>query len=205
MKTAITAAAILLAGATMANAADLQGRGSQGMKDAAGVSVSWEGPYIGAQAGYGDFGDSEKSAEGGTGGATLGYRLQRGSLVFGPYASVNWSTSSIKFPGDEEGDAGGKVEKGIGWSAGGEAGWLLSKDVLGYVKVGYTQNFYNEKRDGGTNTFRLDGVEFGGGAEVNVGPGISIGAEYLRREMSEEGVSENLGLVTAKYRFPVRN
>jgi outer membrane immunogenic protein len=185
MKTISIAAAILLAGTTVASATDLTRNGSASIKDAPGTAVSWEGSYIGGQVGYADFG-----GEGVIGGVHAGYDFQRGIIVFGPYASVNWSGAEIKAPN-------GVVDKGIDWSIGGRAGVLVSPRILAYGKVGFTQVEYNFS--GGTDV--LNGAEFGGGAEYNVAPGLFVGAEYLRRELHDGDVNENIGLATVKYKI----
>jgi outer membrane immunogenic protein len=191
MRTITLAAAILLAGATAATAADL-GRGSStgSMKDAPGTSVSWEGAYAGAQAGYASFGASDVDGDGVIGGLNAGYDFQRGVLVFGPYASVNWSNAELT--------SESVVQKGIDWSVGGRAGVLVSPRILAYGKAGFTQTEYDIK-GGGSDV--MQGVEFGPGVEFSVAPGLFIGAEYLRREIHDGDVHEDLGLLTAKFKI----
>jgi outer membrane immunogenic protein len=188
MKSLSLAAALLLAGATAVSATDLAYRNTTGgVKDAAGTVVSWEGAYVGAHAGIANFGDSDSSGDGAIGGIHGGYDIQRGAVVFGPYASVNWSNAEIKTPD-------GVVEKGIDWSVGGRAGVEFGR-VLAYGKVGFVQTEYSIR---GTETMR--GVEFGPGIEFNVAPGLFLGAEYLHREVGSNDVTEDLGLVTVKFK-----
>lgn len=191
MKTITLAAAILMAGATAAGAADLSRGSSAGsIKDAPGTSVTWEGAYIGAQVGFASFGDADISGDGAIGGIHGGYDFQRSIVVFGPYASVNWSNAELKTPDST-------VEKGLDWSIGGRAGVLVSPRILAYGKVGFTQTEY--KGSGKTET--MNGVEFGPGVEFNVAPGLFVGGEYLRREVREGDVHEDIGLATVKYKI----
>ena len=94
-------ASILLATASMANAADLPPQSPPPVRAPVAVSPAfdWSGFYIGAMGGYG-WSDSVTIAgvsisnpnfQGGFAGGTLGYNVQMGQFVFGGEVDAAWS------------------------------------------------------------------------------------------------------------------
>ena len=182
--------------------------------------------YVGATVGYSvasadvsldvplvAFGDG-LSAESANGGFTAGcdYRVNR--FLIGGWADYTWHGADFK--ASIVGIPIAEVELERQWSIGGRIGSYVTDNTLLYGLIGYTRVSTSDLTWLGDafGISDLDGVVYGGGLEVDVGSGVTIGAEYRYTDLEDRDVAIipdalNLNLdtsihtarVVAKYRF----
>lgn len=150
------------------------------------------------------------SADGANGGFTAGcdYRVNR--FLIGGWADYTWHGAEFKV--SIAGTPIAEVELERQWSIGGRIGSYVTDNTLLYGLIGYTRVSTSD-----LTISDLDGVVYGGGLEVDVGSGVTIGAEYRYTDLEDRDVAIipdalNLNLdtsihtarVVAKYRFDFR-
>ena len=157
------------------------------------------------------------SAEGANGGFTAGcdYRVNR--FLIGGWADYTWH--GAEFKASIVGIPIAEVELERQWSIGGRIGSYVTDNTLIYGLIGYTRVSTSDLTGPGYafGISDLDGVVYGGGLEVDVGSGVTIGAEYRYTDLEDRDVAIipdalNLNLdtsihtarVVAKYRFDFR-
>lgn len=144
----------------------------------------WSGAYVGLS--YGTTASDFKFAlgsvvdlEGGNLlGAHAGYLFQRGSFVFGgelAYARINGMTDPLFFQEPVDSVVDLKAKAGI-----------ASNRVLFYGVVGYSMSEFN--LDGGV--WKTDGVALGAGVDFALSNRLSVGVEYLSRDLSGAEASD---------------
>jgi opacity protein-like surface antigen len=115
---------------------------------------------------------------GSIGGVHAGYLFQRGSLVYGgevAYGKVNGSVVEI-FDGNDEIDNVLDLKGRLGFAT----NRALVYGVLAYSWADYLQG-------GGGDDYKVDGIGFGLGAEYAVSDRVSVGLEYLSRDLPGSG------------------
>jgi len=166
---------------------------------------NWTGPYIGAHAGgvsgnasttdnEADWGKDPKfigpfdfNPSGAFGGATAGYDLQLGNLVFGVEADLGYMNlaGATDTPSSQSGNHQTiALDGGLYGTATARAGFLLTSSTLLYGKGGFA--FYNGEatqattapgyETNGTSTFT--GWVAGGGLEQRISDNVSLKVEY---------------------------
>ena len=141
-------------------------------------------------------------------GAGVGYDFQMGGLVAGIEAEASDSTldecvSDVDLVGDEL-----CVQAGRDLYVGGRVGAAVSRNVLLYGKVGYTNaRVALDYEDGTTGTVldfeegeNLDGVRVGAGLEFALGPNSFAKAEY-RYSNYEQGFDRHQAVAGFGFRF----
>jgi len=123
-------------------------------------------------------------------GATLGYDMQSGNIVYGLELEATESTGNIS-------DATGRIEAGRDLYAGGRLGVVVGDTALLYAKAGYTNARVSSPGLGGDNG---DGVRVGAGIEYQLSDNMFARGEY-RYSNYEAGVSRNQGLVSLGMKF----
>ena len=123
-------------------------------------------------------------------GASLGYDMQSGHIVYGAEFEATESTGKIS-------NAGGRIEVGRDLYAGGRLGYVLGDSTLLYTKAGYTNARSSSPGLGGTNG---DGVRVGAGVEFKLSQNVFARGEY-RYSDYEDGISRNQGLVGLGVKF----
>jgi high affinity Mn2+ porin len=185
---AATAASALLAGTAMA--AD-KGGGPVSLPSVAAGPVatapiaSWTGCYGGGAVGYA-VSNTELSApgfgsiidgigaEGHSFAAVGGCDLQLGRLVLGAFGDYTWHQ-------DHEAALFGGVIGSLDeqWAVGGRAGVLLNETTLAYGTVAYTEA---DLTLGGMDVTH-EGIQYGGGVEIQIGSGFAIDARYTYSDL----------------------
>lgn len=188
MKFKIIAAA-LLAGTTVASAADLPTR--TGAPAPVPYAANWSGFYLGGFGGYGwggkfssNDGDVASASElsGGFGGGTIGYNWQamHSQLVWGVEVDVAASDMSLTY---NEGGASSSYKVNSFGSVTGRLGTTAFNSALLYVKGGYA--WANTKLNvmDGADSFSSgefhSGFTIGAGLEYLVAPAWSAKVEYM--------------------------
>jgi len=123
-------------------------------------------------------------------GATLGYDIQSGNVVYGAELEATESTGNIS-------NAGGRLEAGRDLYAGARLGFVVGDAALLYAKAGYTNARVSSPGFGGENG---DGVRVGAGVEYQLSTNMFARGEY-RYSNYEDGVSRNQGLVSLGMKF----
>lgn len=222
----ILCAASVAALAASANAADIY-RAEGGLKDGpVYIANTWTGFYLGANAG-GAWGKEKIKddvndgvtpgpfrywASGALGGATAGYNLQRGSLVFGVEADAGYldlggsriigsanaaAHQDVTLGGGVYGDVTGRVgytfDRTLVYGKGGFA-FFNGQGKQATTNPGYTPT--------GTDTFT--GWTAGAGVEHFISPAWSVKAEYLHFDFgTQAGYQTNVADTSSPigYRF----
>ena len=163
---------------------------------ASGVNAqNWQGAYMGL--GFGGVFDNHK-VTGISGFGTDGYS---GTLIAG-YDFVP-TNSKLLFGVWTQGDLNSAVTK-IGsaefnrqgdWAIGGRAGYIVAPNVLLYGAVGYTQAYYDTNIPH-TGLGNIEGVTYGGGAELQVTNGLFSRLEYRHDDYNPAGFSSGKDTVT---------
>ncbi|MDX2264475.1 MAG: outer membrane protein [Hyphomicrobiales bacterium] len=179
--TAILGGALML-GATQANAADIYHSG--GMKDAPAPYHSWAGLYAGLHAGYAwsEYGEGFNflnDADGFSGGAQIGYNIQRGIIVFG--IEGDFSLTDIgnrRFASEAETDWTASIRGRLGVST----DWALFYATAGVAFADVYADAGGPFKDDDT----LVGYVVGAGFEKMVRDNISVRLEYLYADYGDE-------------------
>jgi outer membrane immunogenic protein len=194
MKTITLAAAIMLAGATAAGAADL-GRGSStgSIKDVPSTQA-WTGPYIGIHGGYAlssheanidvngtnVFDLNGLSGRGGTVGVIVGYdHVVIPQLLIGAYGEYNITDLDTTLTvGPKASMFDGRLHQGDTWVIGGRIGTFV-RGTLVFLNAGYAHSDFTASAVGlGSLTKEADGVVVGGGVELPLGAGWFANVKY---------------------------
>ncbi len=187
------AATMLIAGP--ASAADLAVKAPP--PGAAFIASPWDGPYIGANLGYGATSFEEtisvpgasasasEHANGVVGGFQAGYNKQYGTFVLG--LETDFELTSIS-----KTDAFGVTTK-LPWfgTTRTRLGFLLNPALLLYATGGVAYGRVEESVPGASVKIPGVGWTAGAGLQWALTPQWSIGAEYLHVEL--DGPSENVG------------
>jgi outer membrane immunogenic protein len=123
-------------------------------------------------------------------GASLGYDIQSGNVVYGVELEATESTGNTTIAGE-------RVEAGRDLYAGGRLGFVVGDAALLYAKAGYTNARLSSPGLGGDNG---DGVRVGAGIEYLLSVNMFARGEY-RYSNYEAGVSRNQGLVSLGMKF----
>lgn len=167
-------------------------------------SNSFEGFYIGAQAGYGmtDMEVNDRNggnllngnmhADGILGGVFAGYGFMSDRVYFGLEADFEYSDVDQKMTYD--GDSF-RAEKEYGFSVSGRLGYEIVDNAMVYFRLGYNGSEYEFKEvSGGVTTKKddfLNGFELGLGAEMMIHDNVTMRLEYKHtffEDMSKNNV-----------------
>jgi outer membrane immunogenic protein len=194
MKTTTLFPCVALLAASAANAADLPAR-KAGPDFVPPPPFFFEGPYVGAQAGYAAFGDRMQSllapnnvvldstrARGGSfiGGAHLGYDWHSGPIVYGLVGDVSGAggrnnTNDLFF------GYGVQNTMGVQGSIRGRLGLNYERALLyvtGGLEAAGHDHAYQAPLDAMTNHYVLFSTTFGAGVEYAFDPRWSANVEY---------------------------
>jgi outer membrane immunogenic protein len=196
LRSAALSAALLLAPAVPAVAADLGGRPARPIPAEPPPGSwqplqieQWTGLYFGATYGYADGkidwdDDLKIDHSGGIGTLFAGYNLQLGRAVIGVEADV-WGL----------GDVSGEDDLGLAtadldrlYSVRGRLGFLATPALLVYATGGGAWASYDLKLPGGTESHTFSGYQVGGGTELMLSPHWTVKLEYLFTDLSSEDV-----------------
>ncbi|MFZ1468283.1 MAG: outer membrane beta-barrel protein [Paracoccaceae bacterium] len=185
MKHFISAVAVVMASSTLAVAGGpiTPYVEPQPMQPAAVAVHDWSGVYVGL--GYGkasadvvftpggavDFNDGTITS------LHAGYLLQRGSLVYGGELSFGSISDLYAIPGFGNND---EIDRVIDLKA--RLGFAADRFQL-YGVLGYSKATYTEVPGG---DWDADGMAYGIGAEYAVSQRMTIGVEYLARDLSAD-------------------
>ncbi|MFM1816080.1 MAG: hypothetical protein RLZ98_2775 [Pseudomonadota bacterium] len=131
----------------------------------------WSGLYAGAQIGAA-IGDSD----GLIGGATLGYNIQAGQLVWGVETDISAS------------DISGPIALDWLWTLRGRLGIPLGGSIMPYVTGGLAVGDVSADFGGFTETQTNTGWTIGGGLEVALAPNWTLKGEYLYVDLGDVDV-----------------
>lgn len=191
-----TAATILVAGSV--SAADLAVKAP--LQAPPFMASPWDGPYIGANIGFGssDFSvtgsipgasaTDSVTGSGVVGGVQLGYNKQFGTFVLGLETDFDGTSISNTTDG---------LSTKLPWfgTTRARAGFLLNPVLLFYGTGGVAYGHAEISEPAASVTVPGVGWAVGGGVQYAFTPQWSIGAEYLHVEL--DGPSANSGPVTA--------
>jgi outer membrane immunogenic protein len=179
-KLVMAAAAVLAAGVSTAQAADL---GYYRSTTPYTVNqplnaFSWAGPYLGGNLGYsfGNVSNSVTKPSGFTGGVQGGYNWQSGNVVFGAEGDLQFSTADDKF-------ASWKFSNPWFGTVRGRIGYAMN-DVLIYGTGGLAFGQLRSETFLASESHTSAGWTIGGGAEVAFAPRLSAKIEYLYISLS---------------------
>ena len=191
----LAGAALSVASATAASAADMQARPYTKAPPPALVSpaYNWSGFYIGAMGGYA-FGSGDNEGSGGFGGGTIGYNWQFFGSPFVLGVEVDAAGASIKDSltedqggllvtqdnkvnalGSVTGRAGFAMDAALIYAKGGYA-WANNKATISAPALGITSS------DSQTHS----GYTLGGGVEYMFAPNWSAKGEYMFTSLGSE-------------------
>jgi outer membrane immunogenic protein len=166
---------------------------------------SWDGPYVGAEGGYGwgnvaepfgnvggPFNESEAPAKqtGGLFGVNLGYNwLVQPKWLVG--IEGNWDWSTIR--GNDGGSGGDVNAVDQNWNASlrARAGFLVTSSTLLFATGGYElmNADLKDERIPQSHTAMFNGWTFGGGIEQEIVPNVTARLEYRWSDYSQKRVS----------------
>ncbi len=181
-KFAFAAVAVLVAGATAAQAADLPYRS----RNSAPYTVqqplnaySWAGPYLGATLGYewGSVSNSPTKPKGIVGGATAGYNMQSGAVVFGLEGDISATGADDRF-------ATYKFSNPWFGTVRGRLGYAFN-NVLLYGTAGLAFGSLEAEANGLQQSQTSVGWTAGVGAEVGIYQNWTAKIEYLYVDLSK--------------------
>ncbi len=155
--------------------------------------TDWSGPYVGVLFATGsatqdfvhDFGEGTESwtgadLEGTMYGAFAGYNAQRGSYVFGVEGA--YSTGLFSWAESlRETETGQELTNVIDLKA--RAG-IVAGDALIYGFAGWSMGDYRMYDMYSDNTYAVDGMNYGVGADFLITDSIFVGADYIVRDLS---------------------
>jgi opacity protein-like surface antigen len=147
----------------------------------------WSGAYAGLSYGttsarFAEQGDVIEFTDGTVAGVYGGYLVQRGSFVYGgelAYGAISDAFNPLAVIG-----SGTSFDRVFDLKA--RAG-LSANRALFYGVLGYSQAHYTQEGDGDAVQVDSDGFLYGIGAEYAVSPRLTIGLEYLLRDLANEG------------------
>jgi outer membrane immunogenic protein len=178
---------------------------------------TFDGPYVGVQAGW----DRSEIAGAPAEALPLDAEASRDALVLGGYAGYNHKVGESFVIGAEAGFSG-TVDDRIRAQSGGNpvtldprysfdlsarAGYLVDEDTLVYLRGGYANTRVRATLDGEDGPERssdnLDGWIVGGGIERALTDAISVRAEYRYSDLGSDGGSwdRHQALVGVTYNF----
>jgi outer membrane immunogenic protein len=148
-------------------------------------ATAFTGARLGATLGY----DKVGHRDGLTYGGAFGYDVAVAPrITLGAEGTFEDSTTTRR--------GGIDASRDIAISA--RAGYVLTPQVLGFAKVGYTTTRFELPQGSHTN---LEGVRFGGGLEYAVTPRTYVSAEYRRTEYEGGAPGRDAGIVGFGIRF----
>lgn len=163
----------------------------------------FDGPWVGATAGYDGFtageGDGDDTQDDIAYGIALGYDLNLGGVVIGAEAELTDSAVSATSSDLFEAEDRLTISAGRDIYAGARIGVPVSDTMLLFAKAGYTNQRFNAvyTLDGSSETFaeNVDGFRLGGGGE------LSFGQPFARIEYrySEYGTFSDTDLETSRH------
>ncbi|ABD86470.1 outer membrane protein [Rhodopseudomonas palustris] len=196
-KIAIATAAVLAAGLSSAQAADLPYGGSR-----APYTVyqplnahSWAGPYLGGNLGYawGDVHNSATEPSGVAGGVQAGYNWQSGQFVYG-------LEGDIAITGADDTFASWKFSNPWFGTVRGRAGYSFD-NLLVYATGGLAFGELKGERFGQSNSSTNAGWTIGAGAEFGLNQNWSAKVEYLYVDLG--GSNFSITGVQNSYQFGI--
>jgi outer membrane immunogenic protein len=199
-KFAMAAAAVIAAGTSTAQAADLGYYRSNAPYTVNQPlnAFSWAGPYLGGNLGYsfGNVTNNITKPAGFSGGVQGGYNWQSGAFVFGLEGDIQFSTADDTF-------APYKFSNPWFGTARGRLGYAMN-DVLLYATGGLAFGQLKGQNLGASETHSTAGWTLGAGAEYAFAPKLSAKVEYLYMSLSSSNFfitgmpnGYNAGLVRA--------
>lgn len=127
-----------------------------------------------------------------TGGAQLGFDLQRGRFLFGIVGSYDLSGAETTVSlGGLEAKA---IEKGDEWSLGGRLGFLVNPRTLTYALASYTESefgFAGIGENGATKDVTFSGVTVGAGIEYALTHNVFLGIEGTHTFYGKERIADS--------------
>jgi outer membrane immunogenic protein len=199
-KFAFAAVAIMAAGVTAAQAADLPYRPRAPYTVNQPLNgYSWAGPYLGANLGYewGSVSNSTAKPSGITGGVTGGYNWQSGQIVFGLEGDLQGTGAS-----DTDRFANYKFSNPWFGTARGRIGYAFN-NVLLYGTAGLSFGSLEAERNGLQQSQTSVGWTAGVGAEVGIYQNWTAKIEYLYVDLASNtytltGTNSGLGFSTVR-------
>jgi len=174
----------------------------------------WTGCYGGGAAGYqsaltdtsldfaglGSIGVDSLGAQGGSMTVLAGCDIQVERFVFGAWGDFTWSDAD--FSVTMTGAPGNLVQTGVdtSWAVGGRAGYVFVPGALAYVLAGYTQAEMDDITFPGLapgfalSVPTLDGYVLGGGAEISIGSGLYLQAQYTYADYDQADIALGPGV-----------
>ncbi len=178
-KFAFAAVAVMVAGATAAQAADLPYRSRAPYTVNQPLNAySWAGPYLGATLGYewGSVSNTPVKPSGILGGATVGYNWQSGPIVFGVEGDISATGADDRF-------ANYKFSNPWFGTARGRLGYAFN-NVLLYGTAGLAFGSLQAEANGLQQSQTSLGWTAGVGAEVGIYQNWTAKIEYLYVDLS---------------------
>jgi outer membrane immunogenic protein len=178
-KYAFAAVAVLAAGVTAAQAADLPYRSRAPYTVNQPLNAySWAGPYLGATLGYewGSVSNTPVKPTGILGGATVGYNWQSGPIVFGVEGDISTTGADDRF-------ANYKFSNPWFGTARGRLGYAFN-NVLLYGTAGLSFGSLQAEANGLQQSQTSVGWTAGVGAEVGIYQNWTAKIEYLYVDLS---------------------
>lgn len=158
--------------------------------------ATFDGPYVGAYAGYDKVTIKEEAPNGGSGskdgvafGGIFGYNVDMGNTLVGIEAeigdaSTKESEQDFIVTGDEV-----SLSANLDLFIGARIGFKPSPKSLVYLKAGYAVTKFKAAYFDGTTTYSdtadLDGYRLGAGVEFAVSQSISVRGEYRYSDFGE--------------------
>ena len=178
-KFAFAAVAVMVAGTTAAQAADLPYRSRAPYTVQQPLNAySWAGPYLGATLGYewGSVSNSPTKPKGIVGGATAGYNMQSGAVVFGLEGDISATGADDRF-------ATYKFSNPWFGTVRGRLGYAFN-NVLLYGTAGLAFGSLEAESGGLQQSQTSVGWTAGVGAEVGIYQNWTAKIEYLYVDLS---------------------
>jgi outer membrane immunogenic protein len=178
-KFAFAAVAVMVAGTTAAQAADLPYRSRAPYTVQQPLNAySWAGPYLGATLGYewGSVSNNPTKPSGIVGGATAGYNWQSGPIVFGVESDVSATGADDRF-------SDYKFSNPWFGTVRGRLGYAFN-NVLLYGTAGLAFGSLQAERNGLQQSQTSVGWTAGVGAEVGIYQNWTAKIEYLYVDLS---------------------
>ncbi|WP_398476920.1 outer membrane protein [Tardiphaga sp.] len=179
-KFAFAAVAVMVAGTTAAQAADLPYRSRAPYTVQQPLNAySWAGPYLGATLGYewGSVSNSPTKPKGIVGGATAGYNMQSGAIVFGLEGDISATGADDRF-------ATYKFSNPWFGTVRGRLGYAFN-NVLLYGTAGLAFGSLEAEANGLQQSQTSVGWTAGVGAEVGIYQNWTAKIEYLYVDLSK--------------------
>lgn len=183
-KYAFAAVAVLVAGTTAAQAADLPYRSRAPYTVNQPLNAySWAGPYLGATLGYewGSVSNNPAKPSGIVGGVTAGYNWQSGPIVFGVEGDISATGANDRF-------SDYKFSNPWFGTARGRLGYAFN-NVLLYGTAGLAFGSLELERGGLQQSQTSLGWTAGVGAEVGIYQNWTAKIEYLYVDLSKNSYS----------------